>query len=192
MSHRYQQNISISCILCVQSMYTGRKYAIHGHLFHLPASQKPKLRWFVYLLEDLACMLQYVGSTIDICSRWSSTKSACNKGNSNSTGMYKHFMDGCQNDTGVEKNHIRLTLLDSMDTTEERLRVAGYQPGPQCICKECKKLLRTENKWIMRLGIFHGTTGLNTRDEVKSDVRGNYKNQDCVSHFSTSCLFIII
>ena len=59
-----------------------------------------------------------------------------------------------------------------MDTTEERLRVAGHQPGPQCKCEECKKLLRTENKWIIRLG----TSGLNTRDEVKSDVKGNYKN----------------
>ena len=57
---------------CVRSMYNQRTFAFHGHLTHLPASQKPKLRWFVYLLEDLACMLQYVGSTSDVC-RWSST-----------------------------------------------------------------------------------------------------------------------
>ena len=160
---------------CVQSMYNGHKFAIHGHLVHLPAGQKPKLRWFVYLLEDMACKLQYVGSTTDVCSRWSSTKSACNKQNSNSTGLYKHFMEGCPHDTGVGKGHVRLTLLDYLDTTEERLRLAEHQPGPQCKCEECRKLLKTENKWILRLGTFHGTSGLNTRDEVKSDVRGNYK-----------------
>ena len=160
---------------CVKSMYNQRTFAIHGHLTHLPASQKTKLRWFVYLLEDLSCMLQYVGSTIDVCSRWSSTKSALNKANSNSTGLYKHFMDGCRNDTGLSKSHIRLTLIDFLDTTEEKLAAAAHQPGPQCKCTECKKLLKTENKWILRLGTFYGLTGLNTRDEVKSDVRGNYK-----------------
>ena len=160
---------------CVKSMYNQRTFAIHGHLTHLPASQKPKLRWFVYLMEDLSCMLQYVGSTIDVCSRWSSTKSALNKANSNSTGLYKHFMDGCRNDTGLSKSHIRLTLIDFLDTTEEKLAAAAHQPGPQCKCTECKKLLKTENKWILRLGTFYGLTGLNTRDEVKSDVRGNFK-----------------
>ena len=84
-------------------------------------------------------------------------------------------MEGCPNDTGVDKDHIRLTLLDFLDTTEEKLRLAEHQPGPQCKCEECKKLLRTENKWILRLGTFFRPTGLNSRDEVKSDVRGNYK-----------------
>ena len=83
-------------------------------------------------------------------------------------------MDGCHNDTGVDKDHLRLTLLDFYDTTEEKLRVAGHKSGPQCKCGECKKLLKTENKWILRLGTFNGTSGLNTRDEVKSDVRGNF------------------
>ena len=58
----------------VYSQYFKRKFAIHGHNVHLPASQKNKLRWFVYLCEDLACSLQYVGSTTDVCSRWASTK----------------------------------------------------------------------------------------------------------------------
>ena len=66
------------------------------------------MRWFVYLLEDTACMLQYIGSTTDVCSRWSSTKSACNKEDSVCTGMYKHFKEGCPRDTGREKNHLRL------------------------------------------------------------------------------------
>ena len=89
--------------------------------------------------------------------------------------MYKHFKQGCPNDTGREKNHLRLTLLDYLDTSEEKLRQAEHQPEPQCKCGECMKLLRTENKWILRLGTFHGQSGLNTRDEVKSAVRGNYR-----------------
>ena len=58
----------------VTSYYFGRRFAIHGRNIHLPASQKKKLRWFVYLVHDTACQLQYVGSTTDACSRWSSTK----------------------------------------------------------------------------------------------------------------------
>ena len=129
-------------------------------------SQKPKLRWFIYLLEDLGCRLQYVGSTTDVCSRWAATKSACNKANSNSTGLYKHFQDGCPSDTGQRKDHIRITLLDFLDTTVERLQTAGHLPGPQCRCTECGKLKRIEDKWITKLGTFHGASGLNTRDEI--------------------------
>jgi hypothetical protein len=127
------------------------------------------------LLEDLACRLQYLGSTIDICSRWSSTKSACNKGDSNSTGLYKHSMEGCPNDTGAEKAHIRLTLLDYLDTSVEKLQAAEHRIGPQCQCTECGKLLKTENKWILRLGTFYGSSGLNSRDQIKSNVRVNYR-----------------
>ena len=160
-----------------ESIQYKKKFAIHGSLVHLQPSQKPKLRWFVYLLEDMACMLQYVGSTTDVCSRWAATKSACNSGNSNSTGMYKHFLDGCPNDTGTEKHHMRLTLLDFLDTTVEKLHTAGHQGGPQCQCMECGKLLRSENKWIMRLGTFFGNSGLNSRDEIKSKVRGQYRRE---------------
>jgi hypothetical protein len=120
-------------------------------------------------------MLQYVGSTTDVCSRWSSTKSACNRADSVCTGMYRHFMDGCPNDGGREKDQLQLTLLDFFDTSEEKLLQCGHQAGPQCKCTECLKLLRTENKWILRLGTFYGNSGLNTRDEVKSAVRGNYR-----------------
>ena len=65
-------------------------------IWHSLASRnKMKLRWFVCLLEDTACMLQYIGSTTDVCSsRWSSTKSARNKEDSVCTGMYKHFKQG--------------------------------------------------------------------------------------------------
>ena len=105
----------------VESLQYKMKFAIHGHLVHLQPSQKPKLRWFVYLLEDMACGLQYVGSTTDVCSRWAATKSACNKENSNSTGMYKHFMEGCPNDGGTDKDNLRITLVDYLDTTQQKL-----------------------------------------------------------------------
>ena len=116
----------------MESLYFNRKFAIHGHLVHLKPSQKPKLRWFVYLLEDRGCKLQYVGSMSDVCSRWANTKSACNGRKSKTTGLTSHFMEGCPSDTGPGKEHIRLTLIDFMDTTVERLQVAGHEPGPQC------------------------------------------------------------
>ena len=78
-------------------------------------SQKIKLRWFIYLMEDTLCGKQYIGSTTDNCSRWSNAKSACNKADSNSTGLYKHFQDGCPNDTESEKSHIRVTLRTGSD-----------------------------------------------------------------------------
>ena len=159
----------------VESVYFKKKFAIHGHLTHLKPSQKPKLRWFIYLMEDLGCQKQYVGSTTDICSRWASTKSACNKANSNSTGLYRHFQEGCASDTGDTKDHIRITLLDYLDTKEELLRQAEHEGGPQCRCTECGKLKRIEDKWIMRLGTFYGDSGLNSRDEIISSVRGNFK-----------------
>ena len=49
---------------------------------------------------------------MDVFSSWSSTKFATNKADSNRTGLYKHFLDGSPNDSGPEKNHIRLTLVD--------------------------------------------------------------------------------
>ena len=128
-------------------------------------------------MEDVLCRKQYIGSTTDICRRWSNTKSACNKADSNGTGLYKHFQDGCPNDTGVEKSHIRVTLLDFLDTTEDRLRQAGHEPGPQCRCAECQRLKRIEDKWILRMGTFYGESGLNTRDELTTAVRGNYRRK---------------
>ena len=73
------------------------------------------------------------------------------------------------------REHFRLTLLDLMNTTVEQLQVAGHEPGPQRRCAECRKLKRIEDKWIMRLGTLHGASGLSTRDEIVSAVRGNFK-----------------
>ena len=61
----------------ITSPYFGRRFAIHGRNIHLPASKKRKLTWFVYVVEDTACGLIYVGSTVDVCSRWAQTKKAC-------------------------------------------------------------------------------------------------------------------
>ena len=65
----------------------GRRFAIHGRNIHLPASQKRKLTWFVYVVEDIACGMIYVGSTVDVCSRWAQTKKACLDENSVNTGI---------------------------------------------------------------------------------------------------------
>ena len=159
----------------IRSIYFNKKFAIHGRLIHLKPSVKPKLRWFIYLMEDLGCQLQYVGSTTDICARWAAAKSACNKGTSNSTGLYKHFQEGCPSDGGSDKDQIRLTLIDFLDTSVPKLADAGHISGPQCRCTECNKLKRIEDKWILRLGTFYGASGLNSRDEIVGNVRGNFK-----------------
>ena len=83
-------------------------------------------------------------------------------------------MDGCLFDTGVEKMTLEYTLLDFYDTSEEKLRQAGHVPGPKCRCKECNSLKDLENKWMMKMGSMYGISGLNSRDEMKTQVRGNY------------------
>ena len=77
----------------VTSIYFKRKFAIHGRNVHAPASTKKPMQWFVYVIKDEACQLIYVGSSSNICHRWSSTKSAIRRHETN-TGLYKHFHDG--------------------------------------------------------------------------------------------------
>ena len=108
----------------VTSFHFKTKHAIHGHLVHRPASEKLKLLWFVYLVEDLVCHLQYVGSTQNATQRWSNTKSACNLRKTDNTGLYKHYMDGCPNVDREQKN-LRFTLLDFIVTTQQRLEDAN-------------------------------------------------------------------
>ena len=124
--------------------------------------------WFIYLIHDTECLLLYVGSTIDPCKRWSSTKSACQNRKVSNTGLYSHFKDGCPThlETG-NLEHLTITLIDSMTTSEEKLEDAGHTGGVQCRCSECERLKSMEDKWICRLGSFHHN-GLNTRDEIKS------------------------
>ena len=157
----------------ITSPYFGRRFAIHGRNIHLPASQKKKPRWFVYVVEDVACGLIYVGSTVDPCSRWAQTKKACLDRNSVNTGLYKHFRDGCPAFTG-DLSHLNWTLVDHIDITEERLISVGHQGGAKCRCSECIRLKTVEDKWICRLGSFYGTSGLNNRDEIKARSRVNF------------------
>ena len=107
------------------SFHFRRNFAIHGRNIHLLASQKNKHRWFVYTIVDEFCELIYVGSTTDVCARWSQTKKACLDRNNSNTGLYKHFQDGCP---GYNRAlcHLRWTLVDSI-TSEEELRGAGHQ-----------------------------------------------------------------
>ena len=158
----------------VQSEYfNGRKFAIHGRNIHLKATDSSPLRWFVYLEEDIPCHLQYIGSTVSMTSRWANTKQRCNKRDSDATGLYKHFRDGCPNDTGVTKSTIRVSLVDFMDTTIVKLGEAGHRKG-NCRCSECDRLRQLENKWILRLGTFYGESGLNERNILDSAVRVHF------------------
>ena len=159
----------------IHSTYFNRKFAIHGRNVHLPASQRKKHTWFVYVVQDIPCGLTYVGSTVDPCSRWSQTKKACLDKNSNNTGLYKHFQEGCPaGNGGGDLRHLRWTLSDHIVTSEEQLTRAGRVGGAKCRCTECIRLKSNEDKWICRLGTFYGSGGLNTRDEIKARSRVNY------------------
>ena len=158
----------------IYSIYHKSKFRIHGHLRH-EFSPMGKIRWFVYSIEDVPCQKMIVGSTQDPAKRWANYKSTCNKQTSKSSGLAKHFMDGCPFDHGKEKMGLSIKLLDSYDTTEEKLLVEGHVPGAKCRCKECNHLKDIEDRWILKLGTFYGDSGLNTRDEIKSKTRGNWK-----------------
>ena len=161
---------------CVESYYFGRKFAIYGRNVHLPASQKQKYTWFVYLVHDTSCQLLYVGSTMDACHRWSSTKSACLSRKKDNTGLYKHFMEGCPAHLASgDVKHLTWTLIDFIETSEEQLKDAGHTGGIGCRCSECVRLKNQEDKWICRLGTFHAPHGLNTRDEIKARSRVNFR-----------------
>ena len=69
-------------------------------MVHLPATQKPKNKWFVYMEEDIPCGFQYVGSTSSMIHRWANTKKKCGDTNLNGTGLESHFKVGCPNDMG--------------------------------------------------------------------------------------------
>ena len=101
----------------IHSSYFRRKFAIHVRNVHLLASQKKKYKGFVYVCEDTACGLDYVGSDVYVCSRWTQTKKAFLEKNIINTGMYKHFMEVCPADDGSGNlEHLRWTLVDHLDT----------------------------------------------------------------------------
>ena len=91
------------------------------------------------------------------------------------TGLYKHSKNGCPvGSGGGELKQLKWTIVDFMDTSEEKLASAGHLGGPKCRCTECQKLKSVEDKWICRMGTFYGNNGLNTRDEIKTRSRVNF------------------
>ena len=125
-----------------------------------------------------SCGKQIVGSTTDPQKRWRQHKSCCNNGPSTSTGISKHFTmhGGCPNDLSQEKETLSFTLIDHIDVTREALIQAGHVPGPKCRCQECSRLKDLEDQWIVRMGIFYGESGLNSRDEIQSKIKFNCSN----------------
>ena len=149
-------------------------YQIHGHLRH-DLAIRDKIRWYIYCIEDLPCHKLIIGSTQNPTERWANYKSTCNKESSKSSGLAKHFMDGCPFDKGKKKETLSFTLIDHYDTTEEKIQNAGHVQGPKCRCQECTNLKNLEDQWILKMGSFYGISGLNSRDEVKSKTRYNRK-----------------
>ena len=117
------------------------KHAIAGRNIHPPASQKQKIQWFVYLEECLHphASFQYVGSTNSFTHRWSNTKSIMNSIQTRNsvqpgTGLEKNYKQGCSQYSGPDLNHVRVSLLEHFNTSEEKLKAANYNIGPGCRC----------------------------------------------------------
>ena len=78
----------------VTSSHFKMNHAIAGNNIHLKATQKPKLRWFIYLKEcpHSEGIYQYVGSTNSVTERWANTKSKCLAGKKEGTGLEKNIL----------------------------------------------------------------------------------------------------
>ena len=157
----------------VYSHWWKKHFGIHGRNVHLKATEKQPLQWFVYCLECLPCKVQYCGSTTSIPARWKNHKSTANLKTASSSGISRHFAEGCPNDQDdVKKTQLRITLVDSILTSTQALKAAGHEPGPQCRCSQCLRLKAVEDDWICKLGTFNGKH-FNSRNEVKSKSRVN-------------------
>ena len=145
------------------------------------STRKIKLRWFVYFEECVhpTGVYQYVGSTNSMTQRWSNAKSIINSMQSRDnvqpgTGLENHFKMGCSQYSGPELSNVKISLLEHMDTTEEKLHKSSHKSGPGCRCNQCEILKNLEDKWITRLGSYHGHHGLNERDEIIRKARISY------------------
>ena len=154
----------------VESIHFNQQLKIHGHLVHDKAPAG-KLRWFIYSICDLPCNKIIVGSTQDPKFKWAKYKSTCNLRKSNATGLYTHFKDGCPNDKGTDKSTLDFTLIDFFDTTKEKLRKVKHESGGKCKCSECWLLRDLEIIWILKVGSFYGSSGLNSRNDIKKKTR---------------------
>ena len=119
--------------------------------------------------------MKIVGSTTDPAARWRNHKSTCNSKNSTSTGLSKHFKEGCPNDTGKDKETLDFTLIDYYETSKSKLIKAKHEPGAKCRCSECENLKRIEDSWITKLGTFNEYGhGLNLRNEIEARSRDGW------------------
>ena len=113
----------------IESHFFSNKLKIHGRLSHDFQQVGDGIRWFVYMVEDLPCNKQYVGSTQHPPSRWSAHKHSANfpegkdplNKKTPSTGVGKHFQKGCPYDAGQTKHTLSFTLLDYYDTCQDTL-----------------------------------------------------------------------
>ena len=105
--------------------------------------------------------------------RWANTKHRCLAGDSDSTGLYKHFKEGCSARLPTLGN-VRVSLLEQYTTTSDALTRAQHKPGPACNCGECETFKQLESKWILRLGTIHGQFGLNMKSELSRKARASY------------------
>ena len=159
----------------VFSSHFQRYHAIAGHNTHSKATEKPKLKWLIYLEECIHPdgIYQYVGSTNSMTERWANTKNRCLARDSEGTGLYKHHKFGCSVANPALGN-IRISLLEQYNTTVETLRKANHMPGPACNCSECEKLKQLESKWILRMSFLHFQFGLNSKSELYAKVRASF------------------
>ena len=126
----------------VMSSHFGVKHSIAGHNIHPPASQTPELEWIIYMEECVhpEGVFQYVGSTTSMTKRWANTKSRINNRKEAGTGLETHYLEGCSQHLGPDLGSVRITLLEHMTSTHDRLTGASHKPGPGCRCAECGKL----------------------------------------------------
>ena len=97
----------------------------------------------------------YVGSTMDIKTRWSKHKTDIRKKNE-FCGLTKHFNHYHQGDWQVAMARLEVTLLDHVDGT--------YSD---------ERHLQLEKDWILNLGTW-GPTGFNSRNELLTNQRRNW------------------
>ena len=164
--------LNIKCVDVTMALKVHRSQ----HIAILPASTKKPMRWFVYVVHDLACELIYVGSTSNAAKRWAATKSAIKRKETN-TGLYNHHLTCPAYQKSGEFSHLTWTLVDHIDTSEEKLEEVGHTGGAKCRCSECQRLKDQEDKWICRLGSFEQPAGLNARDEIQTRVRVNFRDR---------------
>ena len=156
----------------VVSRHFGTKHSIRHHLHH-----NLKNVWFIYLIEDTVCGLQYIGSTVNLNQRFSCHKSGINKKDPNSkstSGLLKHFLSGCPGDNPPNQSHLKVTIIDSIKVDPVTLQRVGHV-GQHCTCSECRRLKDCEDRNIIALGTFHPPHGLNERNEIRSQVRVNFR-----------------